>query len=177
MLVKVHIQYLKATKASLPMVFLVCETEYTAYYRCFHTNSHVLPHIDIKFDTLFLISATARQFARQVRFYNMHGQFANFPHKLCRQIILFNSAVCRKNVDTVVKIVYNVKQILRLRHKAQVLQGFPQQKRDNEKIVIPSIALQAHALQSKVQCAVFEYVPHNTSTRQIGIYTCEDSSL
>lgn len=110
MLVKVHIQYLKATKASLPMVFLVCETEYTAYYRCFHTNSHVLPHIDIKFDTLFLISATARQFARQVRFYNMHGQFANFPHKLCRQIILFNSAVCRKNVDTVVKIVYNVKR-------------------------------------------------------------------
>ncbi len=60
------------------MVFLVCETEYTAYYRCFHTNSHVLPHIDIKFDMLFLISATARQFARQVRFYNMHGQFANF---------------------------------------------------------------------------------------------------
>ena len=59
---------------------------------------------------LFLISATARQFARQVRFYNMHGQFANFPHKLCRQIILFNSAVCRKNVDTVVKIVYNVKR-------------------------------------------------------------------
>lgn len=177
MLVKVHIQYLKATEASLPMAFLVCETEYTAYYRCFHTNSHVLPHIDIKFDTLFLISATARQFARQVRFYNMHGQFANFPHKLCRQIILFNSAVCRKNVDTVVKIVYNVKQILRLRHKAQVLQGFPQQKRDNEKIVIPSITLQAHALQSKVQCAVFEYVSHNTSTRQIGIYTCEDSSL
>ena len=78
MLVKVHIQYLKATKASLPMFFLVCETEYTAYYRCFHTNSHVLPHIDIKFDMLFLISATARQFARQVRFYNMHGQFANF---------------------------------------------------------------------------------------------------
>lgn len=107
----------------------------------------------------------------------MHGQFANFPHKLCRQIILFNSAVCRKNVDTVVKIVYNVKQILRLRHKAQVIQGFFKQKRDNEKIVIPSIALQAHALQSKVQCAVFEYVPHNTSTRQIGIYTCEDSSL
>lgn len=92
------------------MVFLVCETEYTAYYQCFHTNSHVLPHIDIKFDTLFLISVTARQFARQVRFYNMHGQFANFPHKLCRQIILFNSAVCRKNVDTVVKIVYNVKR-------------------------------------------------------------------
>ena len=88
----------------------------------------------------------------------MHGQFANIPHKLCRQIILFNSAVCRKNVDTVVKIVYNVKQILRLRHKAQVIQGFPQQKRDNEKIVIPSIALQAHALQSKVQCAIFEYV-------------------
>lgn len=133
MLVKVHIQYLKATKASLPMVFLVCETEYTAYYQCFHTNSHVLPHIDIKFDTLFLISATARQFARQVRFYNMHGQFANFPHKLCRQIILFNSAVCRKNVDTVVKIVYNVKQILRLRHKAQVIQGFFKQKRITKK--------------------------------------------
>ena len=113
--------------------FHVGETEYTAYYRCFHTNSHVLPHIDIKFDTLFLISATARQFARQVRFYNMHGQFANFPHKLCRQIILFNSAVCRKNVDTVVKIVYNVKQILRLRHKAQVLREFPQQKRITKK--------------------------------------------
>lgn len=88
----------------------------------------------------------------------MHEQFANFPHKLCRQIILFNSAVCRKNVDTVVKIVHNVKQILRLRHKAQVIQGFFKQKRDNEKIVIPSITLQAHALQSKVQCAVFEYV-------------------
>lgn len=93
------------------MVFLVCETEYTAYYRCFHTNSHVLPHIDIKFDMLFLISATARQFARQVSFFTLiHGQFANFPHKLRRQIILFNSAVCRKNVDTVVKIVYNVKR-------------------------------------------------------------------
>lgn len=110
------------------MVFLVCETEYTAYYRCFHTNSHVLPHIDIKFDMLFLISATARQFARQVRFYNMHGQFANFPHKLCRQIILFNSAVCRKNVDTVVKIVYNVKQILRLRQRRRFYGNFYNKK-------------------------------------------------
>lgn len=55
--------------------------------------------------------------------------------------------------------------------------GISTTKKDNEKIVIPSITLQAHALQSKVRCVVFEYVPHNTSTRQIGIYTCEDSSL
>lgn len=55
--------------------------------------------------------------------------------------------------------------------------GISTTKKDNEKIVIPSIALQAHALQSKVQCAVFEYVPHNTSTRQIDIYSCEDNSL
>lgn len=34
--------------------------------------------------------------------------------------------------------------------------GIFQTKKDNEKIVIPSIALQAHALQIKVQCAIFE---------------------
>ncbi len=62
------------------MVFLVCETEYTAYYQCFHTNSHVLPHIDIKFDTLFLISVTARQFARQVRFYTNAKAFTKHSH-------------------------------------------------------------------------------------------------
>lgn len=80
MLVKVHIQYLKATKASLPMVFLVCETECTAYYRCFHTNSRVLPHIDIKFDTLFLISATARQFARKFLFLHYCKAFTKHRH-------------------------------------------------------------------------------------------------
>lgn len=68
------------------MVFLVGETEYIAYYRCFHTNSHVLPHIDIKFDTLFLISATARQFARQVRFYTN----ARAICKLSAQIVQTN---------------------------------------------------------------------------------------
>lgn len=36
--------------------------------------------------------------------------------------------------------------------------GISTTKKDNENIVIPSIALQAHALQSKVQCAIFEYV-------------------
>lgn len=43
LLVKLNMRYIKATKASLPMVFLVCEIAYTAYYPCFHTNSRVLP--------------------------------------------------------------------------------------------------------------------------------------
>ena len=177
MLVKVHIQYLKATKASLPMFFLVCETEYTAYYRCFHTNSHVLPHIDIKFDMLFLISATARQFARQVRFYTNARAICKLSHKLRRQIILFNSAVCRKNVDTVVKIVYNVKQILRLRHKAQVLQGFPQQKRITKKSLSLRLRCKHTLCKAKYSVQFLNMLPHNTSTRQIGIYSCEDNSL
>lgn len=133
MLVKVHIQYLKATKASLPMFFLVCETEYIAYYRCFHTNSHVLPHIDIKFDTLFFDQRNRKAICTASSFLQYARAICKLSHKLRRQIILFHFAVCRKNVDTVVKIVYNVKQILRLRHKAQVIQGFPQQKRITKK--------------------------------------------
>lgn len=66
-------------------------------------------------------------------FYTNSRAICKLSHKLRRQIILFNSAVCRKNVDTVVKIVYNVKQILRLRHKAQVLREFLQQKRITKK--------------------------------------------
>ena len=43
-------------------------------------------------------------------FYTNSRAICKLSHKLRRQIILFNSAVCRKNVDTVVKIVYNVKR-------------------------------------------------------------------
>lgn len=73
--------------------------------------------------------------------------------------------------------MHNVKQIKKTPTQDAGSTGIFQTKKDNEKIVIPSIALQAHALQIKVRCAIFEYVPHNTSTRQIGIYSCEDNSL
>ena len=177
MLVKVHIQYLKATKASLPMFFLVCETEYTAYYRCFHTNSHVLPHIDIKFDMLFLISATARQFARQVRFYTNARAICKLSHKLRRQIILFNSAVCRKNVDTVVKIVYNVKRTKDADTRRRFYRDFHNKKGITKKSLSLRLRCKHTLCKAKYSVQFLNMLPHNTSTRQIGIYSCEDNSL
>ncbi len=115
---------------------------------------------------------------RQVSFFTLiHGQFANFPHKLRRQIILFNSAVCRKNVDTVVKIVYNVKRTKDADTRRRFYRDFHNKKGITKKSLSLRLRCKHTLCKAKYSVQFLNMLPHNTSTRQIGIYTCEDSSL